>query len=371
MLSTNPLNQPVGALMRYSEIVGPNDSLARAAWLLRESPAASVPVVENGRLLGLVTDRSLARALEEGIGNLSSVSSVLETGCPTIPSFATGAEALRRFADVNSKELVVVDAEGRFQGLLSPSDLFPRVEAPPLLPTVGGMATPFGVYLTAGGMRAGAGHLALVSTGMALFALLLGATLAGTWLADWAAISLGLARYHAWMLNALPVVLFLVGMRTMPIAGTHAAEHKVVHALENGEPLELEVVQRMPRVHPRCGTNIAVAIGIFISLASFKWIDVEQIRLVVALLVTVFVWRPIGHFMQFFVTTKTPSDRQLLNGIEAGRELIRNVQGRRRARPSILQRILASGMLHVMAGSLLMYGLALLVAGLFRLDLRL
>ena len=240
-----------------------------------------------------------------------------------------------------------------------------------MLPTVGGMATPFGVYLTAGGARGGAGHLALVSTGMALFAMLLVATVAGSWLADWAAVSLGLARYHAWLLNAIPLILFLLGMRTIPLAGTHAAEHKVVHALENGEPLELEVVRRMPRVHPRCGTNIAVAVSLFIGLATWKWIDIEQIRLVVALIVTVFVWRPIGHFAQYFITTKRPTDRQLLNGIEAGRELIRNVQGRRRARPSIFQRILASGMLHVMTGSLLMYGLALGIATLFRLDLNL
>lgn len=371
MLASNPLNQPVAALMRHAETVGPNDSLARAAWILRESSTGVVPVVENGRLLGLVNDRSLARALEEGLGNLSSVSSVLEPSRASIPSFATGAEALRRFAEIEGGELVVVDGDGRYLGLLAPSDLFPRVEAPPVLPTVGGMATPFGVYLTAGGARAGAGHLALVSTGMTLFALLLVATLAGSWLADWAALSLGLAKYHAWLMNALPLVLFLLGMRTIPLAGTHAAEHKVVHALENGEPLELEVVRRMPRVHPRCGTNIAVAVSLFIGLATWKWIDIEQIRLVVALLVTVFVWRPIGHFAQYYITTKRPTDKQLMNGIEAGRELILNVQSRRRTRPSIFDRIVASGMLHVMTGSLLTYGLALLLATLFKLDLNL
>lgn len=371
MLASNPLNQPVAALMRHAEWVGPNDSVARAAWIMRESSTGAVPVVEDGRLVGLVTDRSLARALEEGLGNLSSVSSIVEKGSPSIPGFATGAEALRRFADINGSELVVVDAEGRYLGLLSPSDLFPRAELPPVLPTIGGMATPFGVYLTAGGARGGAGHLALVSTGMALFALLLVASVAGSWLADRAVASFGLGQYHAWLLNIFSMGIFLLGMRTIPLSGTHAAEHKIVHALENGEPLELEVVRRMPRVHPRCGTNIAVAVSLFIALASWKWIDIEQIRLVVALIVTVFVWRPIGHFAQYYITTKRPTDKQLMNGIEAGRELIRNVQGRRRARTSISQRIVASGMLHVMAGSLLMYGFALLVATLLRVDLNL
>src|SRR5688572_25152925 len=114
MLASNPLNQPVAALMRHAEWVGPNDSVSRAAWVMRESSARSVPVVEDGRLVGLVTDRCLARALEEGLGNLSSVSSIVEKGSPNIPGFATGAEALRRFAEINGSELVVVDAEGRY-----------------------------------------------------------------------------------------------------------------------------------------------------------------------------------------------------------------------------------------------------------------
>jgi uncharacterized protein YqhQ len=33
----------------------------------------------------------------------------------------------------------------------------------------------------------------------------------------------------------------------------------VVHAIERGEPLLAESVRAMPRVHPRCGTNIVAA----------------------------------------------------------------------------------------------------------------
>ncbi len=35
----------------------------------------------------------------------------------------------------------------------------------------------------------------------------------------------------------------------------------VVHAIEEGEDLTLEKVRPMPRVHPRCGTNLVALFG--------------------------------------------------------------------------------------------------------------
>lgn len=365
----HPLSHPVGAILRHAESVGPNDSLARAAWVLRESSAGIVPVVEDGKLVGAVTDRTLAATLESGMGSLSSVSAAMVTHPQTIPSFASGAEALRRLSDADSPVLIVVDGQGHYLGVLSASDLFPRHDIPPILPMIGGMATPFGVYLTAAGVRAGAGPIALVATGMLLSSLILGGAFLGEWLAELASSALGLQATPSWMINVFPLLIFMAALRSIPLAGTHAAEHKVVHALENGEPLELEVVKRMPRVHPRCGTNLAVGLSLFLGLAGWQWTAVEQWRILVAMLATLILWRPFGNLMQLVVTTKPPSERQLLNGIAAGRELIRNVQAHRRQRRTVWQRIMASGMLHVMAGSALVVALVQLVAWLFGLNL--
>jgi CBS domain-containing protein len=364
----HPLNQPVSALMRYVEAVGPEDSLARAAWLLRAGPSELVPVVQGGRLVGALSERDLSRALGAGVGSLSSVSAALNSAPETIPFYSTGAEGLRRLAENDGSPLLVVDAHGGYLGVLGPSDLFPRHEIPPLLPMIGGMATPFGVYLTAGGVRAGAGQLALIATGMSLAVLLLAATFASGWLAHVGTEGFGWRAYEGPIAEALSVALFFVGMRAAPLSGTHAAEHKVVHALEAGEPLELEVVKRMPRVHPRCGTNLAVAAALLLGLASWRWTADEHLRMLVALLVTVFVWRPIGNAMQFLVTTKPPSDRQILGGIAAGKELIENFRHARRGRIQFWQKILASGMLHVMAGSMLTFGLAMLLGKAFGIE---
>ncbi|MDP8957626.1 MAG: DUF1385 domain-containing protein [Actinomycetota bacterium] len=47
----------------------------------------------------------------------------------------------------------------------------------------------------------------------------------------------------------------------------HGAEHKTIHAYENGDPLGVERVQRHPTLHPRCGTNfllIVLLLSIFV-----------------------------------------------------------------------------------------------------------
>lgn len=365
----HPLSQPVGASMRFLEVLEAQDSIARAAATLRESAASFLPVLDGGKLIGVVTERSLGQALEKGLGPLSSVSTAIETELPQVHPFATGAEALRRLSDLNAPELAVVDADGRFLGVIGASDLYPRYNLTPSLPMIGGMATPFGVYLTAGGVRAGASHLALVTTGMLLFTLYLVATAASIGIASAWTSWFHWGEFPQWAYDGLPFILFLVAMRLIPLSGTHAAEHKVVHALERGEPLELEVVKRMPRVHPRCGTNIAVGASLFLGLAGWDFIADQQLRLVVSLLVTMIFWRPLGGLVQHWVTTKPPSDRQLLGGIRSGQELIKNIQNRHRARPSLGQRILSTGMPHVMGGSFLMWAVAEGVARMFGLSL--
>ncbi|HRK23140.1 MAG TPA: DUF1385 domain-containing protein, partial [Fimbriimonadaceae bacterium] len=192
---------------------------------------------------------------------------------------------------------------------------------------------------------------------MLLFTLYLGASAAGFALFEYAP-KFGLSELPTWLYDGLTFGLFLLGMRAIPLSGTHAAEHKVVHALERGEPLELEVVRRMPRVHPRCGTNLAVGASLFLGLAGWQAIADPQLRLLLAAMVTLFVWRPLGNLVQLAVTTKPPTDRQLLGAIRSGEDLIRKVHSRRRMRPSFGERLLATGMPHVLGGSFLMWAIA-------------
>ena len=66
----------------------------------------------------------------------------------------------------------------------------------------------------------------------------------------------------------------------------HGAEHKAINALEAGEELTPENVQRFPLIHPRCGTAfllwvmvIAIFVFAFIGQPSWPWLIASRILL--------------------------------------------------------------------------------------------
>ena len=42
----------------------------------------------------------------------------------------------------------------------------------------------------------------------------------------------------------------------------HGAEHMTVHAMENGDPLDIESIRKYPTAHPRCGTAFLLTVMI-------------------------------------------------------------------------------------------------------------
>jgi uncharacterized protein YqhQ len=139
-----------------------------------------------------------------------------------------------------------------------------------------------------------------------------------------------------------------------------------VHAIERGEALVPEVVRRMPRVHPRCGTNLVAALSIFLGVLGLNVLDAET-RVLVGLLLTAILWRPVGSFLQYYVTTKPPSDAQLEMGIRAGKELLSKYEVDPVVTPPPLRRVWNMGILQIMLGSttlaLMLNGLAAYVPG--------
>jgi hypothetical protein len=354
--------------MRSTLKVEKVDSLVLAADRLRDNDAAVLPVVEDDRLVGVITESSLATAMMEMQELTDSVEAAI-VSTPTIRAYETGAEALRRSIDSGVGVLVVVDDFDNVMGLVGATDLWPHVRAKIRPPMVGGMATPFGVYLTSGNVSAGVSRWALVATGMAMSLMLILATVAGTWIGEWL-VRLHLGESPAMVIgNVLSYALFLALMRTVPLSGTHGAEHQVVHAIERDQELHPLIVRRMPRVHPRCGTNIAAAFAIFGSIYLTEWLPIESVRLLIALIATMLFWRPFGSFLQYWFTTKRPSDRQLESGIRAGNELLSRYETASRLMASPWQRLWNSGMLQVIFGATIMTFLAWFVLRLLGYDI--
>lgn len=351
----------------------PEDSLTRAASLMR-GDGGPLPVLDGrGRLIGVLVaeDLSSALSLPEDVRASATVRSRMRSPDAVASVQATQEQITEVLKSTGSSAVMVVDDAGLFEGRVHAADLYVNTDDAPWLGPINGMATPWGVYLSANGVQAGASNWALVVGGMVLGLMLAAAHLLMGLLLhvlEHAGVSGVLAMYLSsvpprekelaalWSLLQLsPAVLFLVLMRTLPLAGYHAAEHQVVHAVERGEPLLAQVVQRMPRVHPRCGTNAVAALAVFIAVSQgVTWLAGTAAAgaeaAIVGAVAAVFSWRRIGAFIQQYFVTRPPTLRQVQRGIEAARELIERARRDSRYRTPFLRRLWCMALPQTAAG---------------------
>lgn len=107
------------------ETVAPDTSLQAAAALMDELNVGVLPVVEDGRLLGVVTDRDITvRATAAGADPADSFVSEAMSANPRTVGPDDEIEAVEQvMADAQVRRVPVVDAEGRLVGILSLGDL--------------------------------------------------------------------------------------------------------------------------------------------------------------------------------------------------------------------------------------------------------
>ncbi|MGQ9454680.1 MAG: DUF1385 domain-containing protein [Armatimonadota bacterium] len=366
----------IAKLVKDSPILTPQDTLRRAASLMRSSGASKLPVRRDDAIIGTISERSIVaqlasvqdadRALDMPIEPL------VEPGVTLIDIRVDPREAVDVFAASGEDVLPVTDGSSVFRGLLHRRDLLAYLAKNLRPPMVAGMATPLGVYLTTGAVSGGAGNAGLFLTGVCLSAMIL--------------ISGGIVDFISWLFSTvsgidvlqflespplpytpnvydvafyittvLTIVVFFVMMRLSPLAGYHAAEHMTVHAIECGEILTPETVIRMPRVHPRCGTNLLAAAGVFVILSTKAS---SSVGVLLALVVVVIGWRTVGSWLQYFVTTKPPTVRQLASGVAAGLELLGRYQEQPNRVPTALERLWNIGFLQTAAGMVLVLSVA-------------
>jgi hypothetical protein len=350
-------NRPVAEFAQPVPAIFPEDSIARAARAMRDHDISLVPVVKDGRLVGAFGGVELARALGDDVDLSSPVADFL-VPAPSIRRFDSTIQCLRMFDESAVPILMVVDASDVLCGMVTPAMLASDSREPIRPTSVGGMATPFGVYLTTGMVSGGVSKWALMSTGSVMFSLLFLGSLVGTWV-DQHVIQNNLTSIPAGIADAIvtgvSLAIFLLGLRVIPLAGTHAAEHQVVHAIERGEELRPEIVRRMPRVHPRCGTNLAAASMLFLGIAGSDWGFDFETRFLVGAVITFLLWRPLGNALQRFVTTRPATVAQLESGIRSGNDLLEKFSHAQEVTPNVFARIWNSGLLQVIAGSSLTY----------------
>lgn len=343
-------------LVKHPQLLDAQDSVRRAAALIRASGGSTALVVRESRILGCIREASIAAFLASAPDAEAALRQPIEPLVQQYPLFlgvsVSAREAAGVFAQNDVDMLPVVTEFGALRGVLYRSDVLGLLTRSLRPASVGGMATPLGVYLTTGSINGGAGSLGLYLSGVALGLMMIVSKLAGDHAVRYLIRAVGTRIFAFGLADTISAILsvavLILLLRLSPLAGYHAAEHMTVHAIEVGEDLDPDRIRSMPRVHPRCGTNILAGATIFMLItAQFHSSD---LAILLAMVVLIVGWRSVGNWIQALFTTKPPSERQIKSGVAAGQEVIRRFHERPNYQAYGFERIWNMGFLQAAAG---------------------
>ena len=105
-------------------IASPDDDLMRAAQLMESHDFGALPIGDDGRLIGMLTDRDITvRAVARGLGPKAKVREVMTTDVECVRDSDSVAEVAARMEDMQVRRLPVVDENDKLVGIVSLGDL--------------------------------------------------------------------------------------------------------------------------------------------------------------------------------------------------------------------------------------------------------
>jgi CBS domain-containing protein len=297
----------------------------------RQAETDTLPVLNmSGEVTGIVSEFDLAKILpdwsfkEDGYTRNVAVSEIMTKKVWTEPEHTNIKELLDSIPSMHTRVIPITKPDGKYTGnCITRTALIEYLTSRVKPRSLGGLATPLGVYLTDGIHQAGAKTQGLFLTG-AVFALSI------IFIRFISEITVFYFFVPEFFSGVIEMILFLVFIRFSPFAKIHAAEHKTINAIETGMPLTVETVKLQSRVHRRCGTNFMVFIlGILtVVYLSRILIPEENVFLKFIFILTGFLfvmsyWKNVGGLLQKYFTTAPPDEKHIKNGIKAGEELLK------------------------------------------------
>ncbi len=109
--------------------VEPQTSLAEVAKRMRQEDADSAAVMSGSRLLGIITERDLVRAIADGLNPQQAKADVIMSADPaTVTGDEEVAVVAVKMMRLGIRHLPVVDQQGKPIGLISARDLVAVLE---------------------------------------------------------------------------------------------------------------------------------------------------------------------------------------------------------------------------------------------------
>lgn len=109
----------------HARCAGPDNTLVEAAGLMRELDVGALPVCDDDRLVGIVTDRDIVlRSTADGRDpNTTAVRDVMSPGIISVSAEQEVEEVVRMMEEKQIRRLPVVNREGRLVGIVSLGDV--------------------------------------------------------------------------------------------------------------------------------------------------------------------------------------------------------------------------------------------------------
>jgi CBS domain-containing protein len=128
-------------------IVSPDQSIRDAARLMEQNDIGALPVGENERLVGMITDRDIAvRAVAEGKSPDTKVRDVMSSEVLYCFEDETLEQVARNMGDMKVRRLPVLDREKRLVGIVSVGDVALKEDEATVGTTVSEISEPGGAH---------------------------------------------------------------------------------------------------------------------------------------------------------------------------------------------------------------------------------
>jgi CBS domain-containing protein len=102
----------------------PDETVQAVARKMSEVDTGAIPIVEGGRVAGLITDRDIVLRIVAEDGDIHApVSSVMTASVETCRADDSLKSATKTMSDLQIRRLVVLDEQGRLAGMLSLGDV--------------------------------------------------------------------------------------------------------------------------------------------------------------------------------------------------------------------------------------------------------
>jgi CBS domain-containing protein len=116
-------------MTRNVRTAAPGTSLREVAAIMRDGDMGAVPVVDNGTLIGIVTDRDIVvRAVSEGKNVDSPVGETMTSELFTVGPDDFVFEAVRLMGDKQVRRIPVINNDGSLAGIIAMADVALEME---------------------------------------------------------------------------------------------------------------------------------------------------------------------------------------------------------------------------------------------------